>query len=191
MEVTEDYFIDDVLQTESKAILQDLMVSTSLVKYFINFNQEKINKSILYIKEILKEFYKIDNLRVLLYYNEKTLYGYAISFLDQNEEYLYLHKIFVFEEYRKNGIGTILLNEICKSDFKITLICSSEKINFYTHQGFKFIKLFSVPNTDTFKLSKDLYKGLSLMSNDAKNTNGTIFLLDDIDIKNIANIMEA
>ena len=66
MEITEDYFIDDIFQAEAKAILQDLMVSTPLRKYFTNFNKEKIDKSILYIKNIFKDLYKLGTLNVLI-----------------------------------------------------------------------------------------------------------------------------
>ena len=190
MDITEDCFIEDIFKSEANAILQDLMVSTKLMKYFVSFNQEKIDKSILYIKNIFEEFYNMGILKVLKYQANETLYGYALYFIYPQNNHMYLHKIFVFEKYRKQGMGTIMLNKLCENDFKITLVCPNNKINFYNNQGFNFIQPFSLPKTDEYKLSENLYQGLSLMSNSTQQDNGTIFLLDDIDINNIANIMK-
>ena len=129
-------------------------------------------------------------LKILRYETETTLYGYALYFIYPKNNHMYLHKIFIYEKYRKQGIGTILLKELSKNDFKITLVCPNDKINFYTNQGFKFIQPFNLPRTNDYKLSKKLYQGLSLMSNGTQQNNATMFLLDDIDINNIANIMK-
>ena len=48
---------------------------------------------------------------------------------------MYLHKIFIYEEYRSQGMGTLILKKLCENDFKITLVCQNDKSKNPTLKG--------------------------------------------------------
>lgn len=190
MKIEKDYFLNDIFESEAKGILQDIMVSTSLVKHLNNLNIEKNNKIIEYIKNIFIEYYNSNYLDIQIYNNETILYGYAFSFIYPQLNSLYLHKIFVYEQYRDKGLGTKILNDLSESSYTITLLCPSNKKVFYIKNNFKDKGSFKVPNNENFKMSQMLYIGLSVMCNIKEQDNAPIFLLDDTDIQNIANILK-
>jgi len=188
MELTTDYFIDDIFQLEAEGIFQDIMVSTLLKKYLKNLNQLKVDRVTQYIKNIFKEYYKLGNLNVLIYDKNTTLYGYAFFFTSPSLSQIYLHKIFVYEQYRNKGLGRKILSDLSDNG-TITLLCPKNKENFYVKNNFKYIRSFETSNNKNFQMSKILYTGLSVMCNSSEQNNISIFLLDDTDIKNIANVL--
>ncbi len=190
MENIKDNFNNEIFKIEAKSLLQDLMLNTILFQYYRNIDTEKINKIIDYIKNIFNEYHKLKQLHILTYCNDKTLYGYSLSFIHNKINGLYLHKIHVNEQYRNRGIGTSILKALQNENCKITLLCLKKKEKFYIKNGFHYVKPFPMLNYENYKLSRKIYNGLSLMSNNKEKNDISIFLLKDIDINNIANILK-
>ena len=190
MENTKDRIKNEIFGIEAKGLLQDLMLNTVLVQYHKDMDINKMNQIIDYIKNIFKKYDKLKQIHLLTDFNSHTLCGYSLSFIHNESNSLYLHKIYVQEAYRKKGIGTKILKELQSYNCKITLLCSKKTEQFYIKNKFYFIESFPISKYEDYKLSRKIYNGLSIMSNINENNNVPIFLLKDIDINNIANILK-
>ena len=189
MDIAEEYFLDDIYEIEANGMLADIMVSTPLLPYFMDFDEEKHKKAISYIKSVFKECYKAGQLKVLISHEEKALYGFALLFEFIELKTTYLHKIFVHEKYRGKGLGTQMLQKICASSKTVILLCSADNKDFYEKNSFNFLQFFETPKDDNFKLSKHLYTGLIVMSTTSeKSGEAPIFFLNDRDLNIIAGV---
>ncbi len=102
----------------------------------------------------------------------------------------YLHKIYVYEKYRGNKVEYGILTALLDVSENTTLLCPPDKIEFYEKYGFSLIQKFSVPDSDDFRLSKELYSDLYVMSNNEEAFEAPTFFLNDIDSQNITNLEE-
>ncbi len=183
-----NHFLDEILDLEAQGIFQDLSANINLLPRLINFDRTQIKDAIFYIKSILSECYRTGNLRFGAYQAEEKLLGYVLLFVNPiSKSSTYLQKVFVHEEYRNRGIGTYLLNGISNSNEQVALLCPKDKINFYKNNGFNYVKPFSLPNTDNFRLSLGFYSDLHLMSTEKEESSAPIFLLNDNDLNIIIN----
>lgn len=186
MKYEPDYFIEEIYELESSGMLADLALNISLFTHFIDFDDSDRERGISYIKSVLEECYKAGHLRVAISHENKTLYGYAMMFVHPDPTIpKYLHKIYVKEPYRGHGIGAQILTSLSENESLISLICPSDKIEFYEKYGFQYIQNFEVPENDNFLLSKGMYSGLSIMNNHSEPIGAPIFFLNDKDIKAI------
>lgn len=189
MEYTVDYFLKEIYDLEASGMFSDLALSPSLYVHFITFEEEDRKKAITYIISVLDECYRTGHLKIAIYHNNQELYGYALLFVHPDPKFpKYLHKIYVKEEYRGNGIGKQILTSLLVGKTKICLLCPFEKMPFYEKYGFHFTQLFEVSKNENFLLSNGLYSELCVMKNHYETLNDPIFLLNDTDIKKIIGI---
>jgi len=127
---------------------------------------------------------------MLMNYNNDTLIGYSLAFIHNETKSLYLHKIYVNKPYRNHGIGTGLLKGLQKENYQITLLCLKKNESFFIKNGFNYIEHFNTAQYQNYKLSRNIYNGLLLMSNLKENNNQQVFLLKDSDINNIVEILK-
>lgn len=104
-----------------------------------------------YITSVLDECYKPGYLRIATFHNNQDLYGYAKLLVHPAPNFpKYLHKIYIKEEYRRNGIGKQILTALLTDDSKISLLCTLENILFYEKYGFQVLSLSKFPKMKTF-----------------------------------------
>ncbi len=191
MNIDSNCFMDEIFDIESRGMFSDISMSSELLFDFMGFNETQINHALSYIKSVLKECYDGGHLRVAISHNEHELHGYAMMFVHPDKSYAnYLHKIYVHDKYRGNKVGDGILKSLLESSPNTTLLCSPDKIKFYEKYGFSLIQKFSMPESDEFILSKELYSDLYLMSNNEETLEAPIFFLNDIDLKNMAHVPE-
>tara|TARA_R110001583_G_scaffold43548_7_gene138561 strand:+ start:1546 stop:2115 length:570 start_codon:yes stop_codon:yes gene_type:complete len=188
MDVKPEIFLDEIFEIEASGMLSDIMFSTFMMTLLMDFDESKHKAATNYIIGILKECYKAGHLNVSIQHEGETLYGFALFFIAPNHDATYLHKIFVYEQYRGHGIGTSILKSIITPENTVNLVCSGDKIDFYKRNGFHFVQPFEIPENENFKLSKNLYTGLSVMTSSTDALEAPIFFLNDNDLKIIAGI---
>lgn len=188
-EFRQEDFLGEIFEDEAKALLRDIMSSTSLVSLMSAFEEDQVKKAIEYIVGIFNECYKFGHLKVATSSSEQTLCGYAMIFVHPHHQSAYLHKIQIVEQFRGGGLGTEMLQSISQSFGDLGLICNYDKIKFYERNGFKCVGDFKVPDGEDFKMSKHMYSGLYLMSNSKKVDSCHVFFLNDYDLKAIGNIL--
>lgn len=182
-------FLDEIFSLEARGMFSDLTTIPKLFLKFTKLSKEQCKEGIDYIKNTLKHCHDVGGSQVLIYNNEDKLIGYLIVFIDPtNKESVYLHKVFVKEEYRRNGIGTEFLNSLRNSNFTITLLSPPDKIPFYKKNGFYELNQFNVPDKDNFQLLEGFYSDLVFMNNTGRYENSPIFLLNDQDLAKILKI---
>lgn len=186
MDIKPEFFLDEIFKIEAEAILSDIMLSTVMISLLMDFDEEKQTKAINYIIDVFKECYKAGHLKVSIQHEGETLYGFAMLFVHPNHSATYLHKIFVYEQYRKNRLGTDILKSFTDLESSVNLLCADDKFNFYEQNGFHYVQPFQIPENESFKLSKGLYAGLSVMTSSPDAFEAPIFFLNDNDLKIIA-----
>lgn len=188
MDVKPDFFLDEIFKIEAEGMLSDIIFSTFMASFLLDFNEDMHRKAIKYISDVLDECYKEGHLKVAIQHEGETLCGFALLFVHPNHSATYLHKIFVREEYRNNGLGTNILKNLIGTGSSVNLLCSDDKFNFYEKNGFNYVSPFKVPESENFKLSKGLYSGLAIMSSSKDAIEAPIFFLNDNDLKIIAGL---
>ena len=188
MDVKPEFFLDEIFEIEASGMLSDIMFSTFMMTFLTDFDDSKHKAATNYIIGVLKECYKAGHLKVAIQHEGETLYGFALLFIAPNHDATYLHKIFVYEQYRGNGLGTNILKSLVTPEKTVNLVCPGDKIDFYERNGFHFVQPFEIPENENFKLSKNLYIGLSVMTSSAEALEAPIFFLNDNDLKIIAGI---
>jgi hypothetical protein len=186
MDVKPEFFLDEIFNIEAEGMLSDILTSTAMISFLIDFDEEKQKEAIKYIIDVFKECYKAGHLKVAIQHEHENLYGFALLFVHPQHSATYLHKIFVYDQYRQNGLGTNILRNLTDSWSSVNLICTENKFNFYKQNGFHYVQPFEVPENDNFKLSKGLYSGLSVMTSSKSALEAPIFFLNDNDLKIIA-----
>lgn len=181
-------FIEQIFEFEAESMLRDLVLSPVLVGVMFEFDDEKRKMAVDFIISILQECYNAKHLNIAVSHSENELFGYAMLFIHPRESSRYLHKIYVHEQFRGQGLGKILLNSVIQSEYTTALLCSADIRGFYEKNCFEFIQKFEVPNTDEFKLSKNLYSGLDFMANGSGFMKCPVFMLNDNDIREIMSI---
>ena len=188
MKLEPSYFIEEIYSLEAAGMLADLALTPSLFLDFMSFEETDRNNALAYIKSVLAECYTCGHLKVAISHHNEELYGYALMFVLPEEKYpKYLHKIFVKEKFRGNGIGAQILTSIVENS-EVCLLCPPEKVSFYEKYGFSFVQPFTTPDGDNFKFSKGLYADLCVMKNHEGNLGAPIFLLNDTDVKKIIGV---
>ncbi|VGG38384.1 Uncharacterised protein [Klebsiella quasipneumoniae] len=150
--------------------------------------EEEVMAARNYIIGVFEECYRVGHLRIMGAADEGTLFGYSLIFGHPSANYsLYCHKIYVYEQYRGNGIGSQMLTGILSLPNEVGLVCSPDLIPFYESAGMHFKGNFTTPSDAGFTKTRGMYEGLCVMSTDnSGETNGLpIFMLNDSDIDNI------
>lgn len=190
MDIKPEFFLNEIFEIEAQSMLSEIMTSTVMISLLIDFDEKRHAEAIDYIINVLKECYKAGHLQVAIQHEGETLYGFAMLFIHPHHKAAYLHKIFVYEHFRGNGLGTSILNSLTASGNTINLICPDSKIGFYENNGFNYVQSFEMPDSDNFKLSKGLYAGLSVMTNSTDSLEAPIFFLNDDDLRIIAGFKQ-
>lgn len=188
MEIKPKFFLDEIFKIEAEGMLSDIMLSTTMVSFTFDFDAEKRKVALEYISDLLREYYTAGYLKVAVQHESKTLYGFALLFVHPQHPATYLHKIFVHEPYRNNGLGTNILKNLMDSWSSINLVCPNCKISFYEKNGFRYVQSFKMPENDIFHLSKSLYSGLSVMTSSKEIMEAPIFFLNDNDLRAIVGL---
>ncbi|MCM2595198.1 GNAT family N-acetyltransferase [Klebsiella pneumoniae] len=177
-----------ILENEANGILQDLIGTPTLMGMMMFATEEEVMAARNYIIGVFEECYRVGHLRIMGAADEGTLFGYSLIFGHPSANYsLYCHKIYVYEQYRGNGIGSQMLTGILSLPNEVGLVCSPDLIPFYESAGMHFKGNFTTPSDAGFTKTRGMYEGLCVMSTDnSGETNGLpIFMLNDSDIDNI------
>ncbi|EHK2845783.1 GNAT family N-acetyltransferase [Escherichia coli] len=177
-----------IFENEANGILQDLAYTPSLMGLMMFPTEEELKEARSYIINVFEECYRAGHLRIMGFTNEENLFGYALIFGHPSGNFpLYCHKIYVYEQYRGNGLGSNILAEILAFPNEVALICQSDLVPFYESAGMHFKGNYTTPSVANFKKTRGMYEGLCLMSTEKNaNSNGVpIFMLNDNDIDNI------
>ncbi|ENX5722587.1 GNAT family N-acetyltransferase [Salmonella enterica] len=146
-----------------------------------------------YIIDVFEECYRVGHLRIMGFTNEENLFGYALIFGNPSENFpLYCHKIYVYEQYRGNRLGSKMLAEILAFPNEVGLICQSALVPFYESAGMHFKGNYTTPSVVSgFTKTRGMYAGLCLMSTEKSESSNAvpIFMLNDNDIDNIMHAM--
>ncbi|CAK2444450.1 Acetyltransferase (GNAT) family protein [Vibrio crassostreae] len=185
MEIKPEFFFEEIFRIEAEGMLDDIMFSTAMVSFALDFDDKKRKAALDYISDVLRECYNDGHLKIALQHEGEKLLGFALLFVHPHHPATYLHKIFVHEPYRNNGIGTYILKNLTDSVNSVSLVCSSNKVDFYKKNGFRYVQPFETPENDNFRLSKNLYSGLSIMTSSDSTMEAPIFFLNDNDLKRI------
>jgi GNAT superfamily N-acetyltransferase len=161
---------------------------TYAAHYGEDFDAQKQKVALGYITDVLRECYNGGHLKVAVQHEGETLYGFALLFIHPQHPATYLHKIFVHEPYRNNGLGTNILKNLTNSVSSVNLVCPDSKVDFYEKNGFRYVQPFQMPENDQFQLSKGLYSGLSVMTSSEDTMEAPIFFLNDNDLRTIAGL---
>ncbi|HDI3296916.1 TPA: GNAT family N-acetyltransferase [Vibrio cholerae] len=186
MEVKPEFFLDEIFKIEAEGMLSDIMLSTFMISFAFDFDSQKKKVALDYISDVLWECYNAGHLKVAVHHEGENLHGFALLFIHPQHSAAYLHKIFVHQPYRNNGLGTNILKSLIDSVTSINLLCSDSKVDFYEKNGFRYVQPFQMPENDHFQLSKGLYSGLSVMTSSEKAMEAPIFFLNDKDLRTIA-----
>ncbi|HBL7242152.1 TPA: GNAT family N-acetyltransferase [Serratia marcescens] len=179
--------LSSIFENEASGILQDLIGTPTLMGMMMFATEEEVKAARSYIIGIFEECYRVGHLRIMGSADDGALFGYALIFGHPSENYsLYCHKIYVYEQYRGNGIGSLLLGGILALPNEVGLVCSSDLVPFYESAGMHFKGNFTTPSDGGFTKTRGMYAGLCVMSTDSGEANGLpIFMLNDSDIDNI------
>lgn len=190
MENIDHPFLREIFTNEAQGILSDLAMQPAILSHAMFMEEKDRDHAIEYIRSIFYECIQENSLFVpTLHDDDGNLCGYALVFTHPDPDMpRYLHKIYVKEQYRGQGMGRKILECVQENASRISLICQSDKISFYEKYGFQYIGDYEVPDSPYFSFSKDLYKGLSMMKNYNETLPIPIFHLNDNDIKNILSI---
>ncbi|MBA6385186.1 GNAT family N-acetyltransferase [Colwellia sp. BRX10-6] len=188
MKVQPDFFLESIFKFEAQRMLRDILSFTFMKSSLNELNEDKKLAAINYIIDILKECHSVGDLEVLIENEDRKLKGYGLLFLFPDINATYLHSIFIVEQYRKKGLGTKLLNKIKDLKFGAHLICDNSKISYYEQNGFRYVEPVQAPKGDDFKISKNLYRGLSIMTSSKSAIGSPIFFLNDQDLNTIAGL---
>ena len=175
---------------EATSILQDLVFNSILFQHIKDMDIEKVKRIVFYIKNIFIEYDNLKQLHILTNYSNNTLMGYSLAFIHNETKSLYLHKIHVNKPYRNHNIGTDILKSLQNENYQITLLCSKSNKSFFIKNGFNYIEPFKTSKYQNYKLSRNVYNGLLLMSNTKVNDNHQVFLLKDNHINDIIKILK-
>ncbi|WP_186171532.1 GNAT family N-acetyltransferase [Vibrio chagasii] len=188
MEIKPEFFLDEIFKIEAEGMLSDIMLSTVMVSLAFDFDEQKQKVALEYISDVLRECYNAGHLKVAVQHEGETMFGFALLFIHPQHSATYLHKIFVHEPYRHNGLGTNILKNLTDSVSSVSLVCPDSKLAFYENNGFRHVQPFQMPENDQFQLSRGLYSGLSIMTSSEDTMEAPIFFLNDNDLRTIAGL---
>jgi GNAT superfamily N-acetyltransferase len=182
-------FIDQIIEFEAASMLADLVMSPALMDIMFVSDEERRKAAVDFVTSILRQHFDGKHLHIAVSHGDDELYGYAMLFTDPGQETKYLHKIYVFEDFRGQGIGQSLLDSVISDGGPTALLCSPELERFYEKKGFKFAQEFRVPDSEEFRLSRNLYSGLIFMGNSSGSMRAPVFMLNDVDIRRIKSLV--
>lgn len=196
---TVDKFLPDIFDIEAGALLKDAMGAPSLLPLFLmgQENEDIAHKAVerakAYLVGVLQECYDLGHLKILAHSDGETAYGYALLFAHpgQPELPLYMHKIYVHEQYRGQGMGSAMLTALEGHESGVTLLCHGNLTPFYEARGYEVKGIYGdQPTPDHMSDTAGIYSGLTLMTNGkAKTTASAIFMLNNDDTMNIAKAL--
>ncbi len=183
-----------IFEQEATGLLSDLMGCPEIGMMMMLSDEDGLKKAKNYIIGVLNECYTLGHLKLAAICNtpdaDKIL-GYAVIF--QRPGYpdtCYCHKIYVYEQYRGQGIGSQLLGDLMAQFKGMGLVCFPDKIPFYTRAGMRTLGALPVPDDEFFRLTKHIYIGLSMMVyGDMPRNEVPVFMLNDNDVKAIINLL--
>ncbi|MDA0385802.1 GNAT family N-acetyltransferase [Vibrio owensii] len=180
--------IDEILAFEAERILKDITDFTCLKSVIQGFDTLQKANAISYIIGVFKECYAVGDLEIHVESDGGVLKGYALLFVFHQINSVYLHSLFVKNNYRGQGIGTKLLNVIKNRGLDAYLLCDYTKNKYYENRGFSFLNMVAPPVGDDFKVSKYLYHSFSIMTNAKGSNQAPIFYLNDTDLRIISGM---
>lgn len=188
----QEVFLKKIFDREASGIMQDLLGLPVLMSGLMFADESSIERVKEYIFNIFLHCYQRGEIQVAISNNEDQLIGYAVIFMapQQYDFPVYCHKIFVYEEYRGNGIGTGLIKMVLQNPKGVCLLCHHELIPFYVSVGMEHMATYSAPEDSLFEHTRNLYNGLDVMVSNYKGTEGApIFMLNDNDIRKILQLL--
>lgn len=182
-----DTFLPQILENDAKGILHDLLAQPGLAMQFLGFSEEGALKAIKHVQGILEECYRAGHLKVAISHEDGRLYGYALLFVHPDPAFpRYCHKIFVYEQYRGHGVGSQILTMLLDDPRGTCLLCRDDLVPFYEKAGLEFNGGFVAPGAQQgFALTNGLYTNLVIMGTPGAGSPAPVFMLNDLDIKQL------
>jgi len=178
-----DEFLPEIFEREAKGYLTDALTIPAFAMESFALNEAQSLAAVAFVADIFKEMYQKGGLKVAGMVQDRMLFGYALVFAHPNEPHLpvYLHKIFVMEQYRGKGLGRQMMESLTDALGSIALLCPLDKIGFY--KGLGFVEMgYDRPQDANYRLSQHLYSDLVLMTNNDEASTAPFFLLNDNDL---------
>jgi len=97
---TNQKFLEQILLLEAKKLLKDIENFTCLQSLIRDFNKEKREAALKYIRDIFYECYELGQLKIHTESEGELLKGYTLIILFPQLKSLYLHSLFVVEDFR-------------------------------------------------------------------------------------------
>jgi GNAT superfamily N-acetyltransferase len=178
-----DAYLPQIFEWEAKAYLSDLLSLPTMALHCFSLSEEQSNDAIVSVSRIFEEMHSRGELQVagMPYDGELLAYALVFSVPGETELAVYLHKIFVLPQYRRNGIGSALMEGLLGSFQQVALLCPPDKVAFYQSVGFNPVE-YERPHDANFMLSHDLYAELVLMTNYGSEGSAPFFRLNDVDL---------
>lgn len=191
IEKIDELFLSRIILNESQGLLADLSLQPTLMVSFMSISEQEYDQCLYYVSKILISCFQNGEIKVIMNSDGENLIGYALFFEHPDSSFArYCHKIYVYEEFRKKGIGTQLLTDLLDDSENITLLCSPELIPFYEKSGMKFGGYYEIPDeSDEFKHTRNMYHGLAVMNGKAVSGPAPIFMLNNNDVKNLLSLI--
>jgi GNAT superfamily N-acetyltransferase len=178
--------INQIIKIESEIMLQDALITPMIIGLSIDKNINYDN-ALNYISNIFKELFRVGNLKIIAYLYEGNPISYAMVIHFPGDKF-YLHRIYVEEKYRMEGIGSLVLSTVKERFSPICFISSIGKEHFFEKNGFNKVSILSSADAKKTQ-SLSIYKGLTIMSNKKKSKSCQFFFLDDDDFKEIRSLL--
>lgn len=178
-----DEFLPEIFEREAKGYLTDALTIPAVVMRSFALDEAQSLAAVAFVANVFREVYQQGGLKVAGLVQDRTLYGYALVFAQPNAPHLpvYLHKIFVMEQYRGQGLGRQMMESMMDAFGAIALLCPPDKVGFYKRLGFVAME-YDRPQDANFRLSQHLYSDLVLMTNNIEAGMAPFFLLNDNDL---------
>lgn len=176
-------FLPEIFEREAKGYLADALTIPAIAIESLALDEVQSLAAVDFVSNIFMEVYQQGGLKIAGMVQDRVLYGYAMVFAQPNAPHMpvYLHKIFVMEQFRGQGLGRQMMESLADEFGAIALLCPFDKIGFYEALEFEQME-YERPQDENFRLSQSLYNDLVLMTNKAEAGSAPFFLLNDNDL---------
>lgn len=190
-------FLPQIFEQEACGMMTDLMGCPSIGIHLMTADEAGVLKVKQYIIDIFYDYYRLGLLRIAAMQKmpeQDELMAYAMLITRPGATHIAcIHKIYVYEPYRGQGIGKQLMEDVVlQAGFKgLALVCRPELIPFYKKHGFKAVGgVFTVPDEGQFSMTQFMYAGLERMAQgNVPASEFPIFMLNDVDAKAMIKLL--
>ena len=180
-----DTFLPEIFELEAQEMFDFLSTAPSLKAATKNMHNHQVEQGVEYIKTVLFDVYRSGHFEIPVSVLDDELCGYAIIYKVNERAPLLLHRVFVKEKFRRNGLGRMLLETFLASNQGINLVSPLNQVGFFERTGLKLLGSYQVHDHPSFSLLTDHYQDTFLMGDKQYPGGAPVFLLNDEDLQKI------